>query len=144
MKKIVINSDNENIKLPYILVIPDNYSKDARLIVELEGNPPTDKSITEQIDKFIEQNTGNSMDYMLHLLVKELNFPVIMPIIPRLKNFYTTYLGSKVIKNDFTGCDISSEEQKMMSNIDLQVKYMIEEAAKELITYVTEKQIKHN
>ncbi len=132
MKKIVINSDNENIKLPYILVIPDNYSKDARLIVELEGNPPTDKSITEQIDKFIEQNTGNSMDYMLHLLVKELNFPVIMPIIPRLKNFYTTYLGSKVIKNDFTGCDISSEEQKMMSNIDLQVKYMIEEAAEEL------------
>ena len=128
MKKEIIRSTNEKIKLPYVLITPDNISKDSRLIVELSGSTNMNMSIEEQIENLCVSNSGNSMDYMLHLLIDKLNYPVIIPIIPRINNFYTTYLASNVIKNDFSSCDINDKEKELLSNIDEQVKLMIEEA----------------
>ena len=128
MKKEIIYSKNNNIRLPYVLITPDNYKKDSHLIVELSGSVDFNKSVKEQIVDQCESNSGNSMDYMLKLLIEKLNYPVIIPIIPRIPNFYTTYFGSKVINNDFTGCDVSDSDKALLSNIDQQIKLMIEEA----------------
>ena len=128
MKKEVIVSKNSKIKLPYILMTPNEYSKDSYLIVEFSGTDFKNKTIFEQIGDICRDNTGSSMDYMLHLLVGKTHYPVIMPVIPRIDNFYTTYLSSKVINNDFSNCDVSDTEKLLLSNLDEQVKLMIEEA----------------
>ena len=128
MKKEIIYSKNKEIKLPYVLITPNNYSSDSHLIVELPGTVKINEPVIEQIKEQCELYTGNSMDYMLKLLIDKLNYPVIVPIVPRINNFYTTYLGSKVINNNFTGCNISDNEKEMLSNLDEQVKLMIEEA----------------
>ncbi len=132
MEKKIILSKNSKIKLPYVLITPDNYSSDASLIVELSGINHVGKTVNEQIEEKCRASIGNSMDYVLHSLLVKLNYPIIIPIIPRLNNFYTNYLGSKVIKNDFTGCDISQRDKELLSSIDEQVKLMIEEATESL------------
>ena len=132
MKKEIIRSKNKNIKLPYILIIPDNYNNDSRLIVELSGSGSIDKTIDEQINEICISNRNNSIDYMLYLLTKELNYPIMIPVLPRLSNYYVTYLPSKVLHNDFTGCDITDREKNMLSNIYEQIKLMIEETTEYL------------
>ena len=132
MEKKIIKSKNNKIKLPYVLVIPDNYEKDSNLIVELSGTVDINKSITEQIDEQCKLHIGDSIDYMLKVLIDKLNYPAMIPIIPRIKNFYTTYLGSKIINNDFTNCNVNDNEKEILINLDEQIKLMIEEAVEYL------------
>jgi hypothetical protein len=129
--KKLIQSNNTNIKLPYILYIPENYLKDSRLIVELSGAMSSNESVKSIIDSMIEKEIKfNSMDYMLHLIMEKLNYPVIIPIIPRIDGFYTTYLGSKIINNDFSlAKNLNEKEKETLSNLDEQIKLMIIEAS---------------
>lgn len=130
MQKKLIYSQNNKIKLPYILYIPENYSKDSKLIVELEATPPSDNDVKDIIKDMVEKElNSNGMDYTLHMMLEKLPYPVLIPIIPRIRGFYTTYLGSKIINNDFSGVkNISEEDKIILSNMDEQVKEMIIEA----------------
>ena len=132
MRKELIISNNNKIKLPYILVLPEKYDKNSHLFVELGGSGDFLKPIDEQITELVTANIGNSMDYMLHLLEEELNYPIIIPIIPRIRNFYTTYLSSFVLHNDFSNCNATEREKALLSNLPEQVKYMIEETIEKL------------
>ena len=63
MKKELIKSNNEKIKLPYVLITPDDYDRDSHLFVELTSAAPNDGPVLDQMNELIEENTGNSMDY---------------------------------------------------------------------------------
>ena len=128
MKKELIISNNEKIKLPYVLITPDDYDRDSHLFVELSSVKPNDGTVLDQMNELIEENTGNSMNYTLHALFEELKYPIIIPIIPRAKNFNAPYLSSFVLNNDFTRCDVTEEEKELLRDVPLQVKLMIEEA----------------
>lgn len=128
MNKKIIYSKNQNIKLPYILVLPEDYNNDASLIVELSTPYPSLDPLEVQIENLVNENSGNSLDYNLKLLMDKLKYPALIPIIPRPEGFYTTYLGSKVINNDFSNTKLTSEEKEILTDIPKQVKEMIIEA----------------
>ena len=128
-KKLII-SNSDKIKLPYVLYIPENINEDANLIVEFSGNPPEEGRVNDIIKRMIDGAFSLGMDYTLHYMMENLSYPAIMPIIPRIDGFYSNYLGSRIINNDFSLVkNITMEEKEILSNIDEQVKEMIIEAS---------------
>lgn len=126
--KKVVYSKNNLIKFPYILYVPNKIAKNASLIVDIKTPNPMNGNINDIINTLLDEES--SISYNPYMLLKEFNYPVMTPIIPRINGFYTTFLGSKIIKNDFTDIlnKYNEEELELFKNIDLQVYYMIKEA----------------
>lgn len=125
-QKKIIYSKNPNINFPYVLYIPTKMDKNASLIIDLKTPNPMDGNIDDMINELLEQG----ISYNPAMLMEHFKFPVMIPIIPRIKGFYTTYLGSKIIKNDFSQLhgNIPENQEYMFKDIDKQLYYMIKEA----------------
>ena len=133
MKKIIIRSNNPKIKFPYILITPDEMSPDAHLIVDLEGTHSSKLSFKEQIEQKIKENEeSSSMDFISHEIMIQLGYPVIVPIIPRKEDYYTTYLGSQIKNNYYDNTSLTEEDKEIIKDLDEQIKLMIEEATSSL------------
>ncbi len=125
-QKKIINSDNPNINFPYVLYIPVEMKKNASLIIDVKTPMPMDGNVDDMINQLLEEG----ISYNPAMLMDYFKFPVIVPIIPRIKGFYTSYLGSKIIKNDFDKLhgNIPKQQEYMFESIDEQLCYMIKEA----------------
>jgi len=125
-QKKIIYSKNPNIKFPYILYIPVEMENNASLIIDLKTPKPMEGDINDIINELLEQEVS----YNAAVLMDYFKFPVIIPIIPRINGFYTSYLGSKIIKNDLSELhsNIPEEVKDMFKDIDKQLYYMIKEA----------------
>ena len=137
MEKIIIrDSKNENIKLPYIIAIPKEMDKNAKLIVNILTPFPASGKLDEILNEMIESNS-NSMDYNTHVISEKLGYPVLIPIIPRIKGFYSCYLGEQVINNDFSNMhgNIEENQEYRLKNIDKQVYHMIKDTIAQLDIY---------
>ena len=133
IEKKLIYSNNPKIKLPYIMYIPKDYDSNSNLIVELQPMLPMQGSLKNVIDEIVnEEMEPNRINSMLYMLMNNLSYPAIFPILPRVNGFYTSYLGSQVLNNNFSKTNLNDEEKTMLSNIDIQVKEMIIEATKAL------------
>lgn len=129
--KKLIRSENPKIRLPYVLYIPQNYSSDSKLIVNLSTTGMSNDNVENIINSMVDKEmSSDGMDYMLHELVERLSYPAILPLIPRIDGFYTTYLGSKIIDNDFSATkNLSENDKSILSDIDRQLREMILEAS---------------
>lgn len=132
-KKEIVNQIDDKIRLPYILYIPENMCNDARLIVRFLTPTIEEGNLNEILNRMIEDNL-TSLDYNTHLISEKLSYPVMVPIIPRIKGFYSSYLGSMVINNDFSNMhgNIEESQEFRMRDIDKQVYYMIKQAIEKL------------
>lgn len=125
-QKKIIYSKNEKIKFPYIIYIPETIDENASLIVDIKTPLPMSGSVDIMIDELLKEG----ISYNPCLLMEKFKYPVMSPLIPRPVGFYTSYLGSKVIKNDFSELikNIPIEDVLKFKDIDMQVYYMIKEA----------------
>lgn len=123
-KKIIWPKD-EKIYFPYILMIPNEMDDNASLIVDIMTPPAMVGNVDDMVNKLL--NSG--INYFSAKLMEKLHYPVMIPIIPRPVGFYTIYLGSKNIKNNFERLhgNIPKGDEFKFKNIDLQVYYMIKE-----------------
>lgn len=53
MNKRIIKSDNPNIRLPYILIVPDNYDVDSSIVVDVKTPLSSSGNIDQIIDNMI-------------------------------------------------------------------------------------------
>lgn len=125
-QKRIIHSKNPNIHFPYILYIPNDMENNASLIIDLK----TPHTMKEDLDRIIKEMLEDGISYNPAMLMDHFKYPVMIPIIPRIEGFYTIYLGSKIIKNDFSKLhgNIPQDKEYMFKDIDKQVYYMIKEA----------------
>lgn len=125
-EKKIIYSEDENINFPYVLFIPDNVAENASLIVDLKTPGPMSGDVDVMVSELLE----GGISYNPAMLMEKLNYPVMTPIIPRPKGFYTSFLSSKVINNDFSELhgNVAESDEYRFKDIDMQVYYMIKEA----------------
>ncbi len=125
-EKKIIYSENEDINFPYILYIPEEMSENASLIVDIKTPSSMKGNVYDMINELVNQE----ISYNPAMLMKKLNYPVIIPVIPRPVGFYTSYLGSNIINNDFTCLhgNVPKEDEDKFKDIDMQVYNMIKEA----------------
>lgn len=109
-KVYIIPSDKEKgFNLGYSLFIPEGCNKDATLLVNAcntggfgtsNGKLDTTKSAIH-LDEGLESAKISSIDLNLGMeLGKMLKFPVLTPLIPRVRGYYTHELSSMVYHND--------------------------------------------
>ena len=128
MKRIIkmYSSDNENIRFPYLLIVPENMPPNASLIVDIQ-TPLAQKG---DVDTMIEQLDKRNSSVIAEYLQRFTHYPILIPLIPRPEGFYTSYLGNSVINNDFSNLhgNIPPQDEYRFESIDMQVYNMIKEA----------------
>lgn len=125
-QKKIVYPKNKEINFPYMLYIPDEIDKKASLIIDLK----TPRPMTGRVDNMVNNLLEESISYNIAMLMDKLKYPVLIPVIPRVVGFYTSYLSSKVINNDFSGLhgNIPQADEFKFKNIDMQLYYMIKDA----------------
>lgn len=132
----IINSNKEkNFDFPYILVIPKKVNDTSTLVVDNRTPKASDLSFDKTIENTLIDNIRVSK--LPIEISKRFNEPILIPIIPRFKGFYTTALGSYVRNNDMTKLkeyikngevDLKESDLDKLKDIDKQYHNMIEDA----------------
>ena len=140
------NSNNEGIRLPYVLVVPENISENAKLIVSCSTPESSPRKYDEEIDYLEKNNIYGYAPKYVHKLIS-VGYPVLFPIIPRFRGYYSTFLGSQVRNNDTSELmewidddpehytHLEKENIDKLKDIDKQVYAMIGDSKKILENY---------
>lgn len=95
---IVSSNKEKGFNFPYILVLPKQANEISTIVVDNKTPRASTLSYKETIEKELIDNMRVSK--MAGVILKEFNEPILIPIIPRFKGFYTTALGSNVRNNN--------------------------------------------
>ena len=95
---IVSSNKEKGFNFPYILVLPKQANEISTIVVDNKTPSASTLSYKETIEKELIDNTRVSR--MAEVILEEFNEPILIPIIPRFKGFYTTALGSNVRNNN--------------------------------------------
>lgn len=133
-----ISEINDNIKLPFLLFIPKDVTNSSSLIVDIFSGKKSVDDFNTVINETLNTRTKYISDIVKKLSVEN-NNPILMPIIPNFKGYYTCFFGSQVRNNDTTILEenilngvvkIDENDIEKIKNIDFQVLGMIEESKK--------------
>lgn len=121
---------------PYVIYIPYNVNGEVDLF--LCGLTP---GIFKSLEEGMEEVKGLALDRQIppvfRKLCSEYGNAMIIPLIPRLPGFYSSYYAKNVRDNDFSyvkknrdkgRIDISEDDLKRFKNIDTQIVNMVEDA----------------
>lgn len=117
MVQVVYPNDNNNYNIPYILVLPKNMKEDCFLAIEINNLE------TENSDDLL--NNGLLTAYKLVQQLKENDNPVLIPIVPSVKNGMPYY--QQLSKECF-----SIPSNHPLYRIDLQIIKIISEVKQNL------------
>lgn len=96
-KVYFIPPDNEGFFCGYSLFIPEGCNMDTTLLVHSCNTGKCGNTLEEALNDAKNNSIGDKhMD-----IACDLKIPVLTPIIPRFKGFYSHYLSSKVVNNNF-------------------------------------------
>ena len=95
---IVSSNKEKGFNFPYILVLPKQTNEISTIVVDNKTPSASTLSYKETIEKEFIDNMRVSK--MANVILEEFNEPILIPIIPRFKGFYTTALGSNVRNNN--------------------------------------------
>ena len=95
---IVSSNKEKGFNFPYILVLPKQANEISTIVVDNKTPSASTLSYKETIEKEFVDNMRVSK--MANVILEEFNEPILIPIIPRFKGFYTTALGSNVRNNN--------------------------------------------
>ena len=95
---IVSSNKEKGFNFPYILVLPKQANEISTIVVDNKTPSASTLSYKETIEKEFIDNMRVSK--MANVILEEFNEPILIPIIPRFKGFYTTALGSNVRNNN--------------------------------------------
>lgn len=126
---------NDGKSLPYMLFVPNDVDLNTNLVVGNFTTACNFNNYNDTINSYIEiVKSGKNIEELLKRLCFELKCPILFPIIPRFKGFYSTFLSSDVYNNIFKylneyinngGANISVDDKDYLTDIHLQVYYMI-------------------
>lgn len=120
---------------PYKIIIPLNLNSNPELVYAC-NLPKDNSSICSSFNELIEytKNDFNSIDPMLIHLCLENGYPMLVPAIPRFKDFRPNFLGRDCFNNDFERLKNSKFKDDICKYLNLadQHKSMIEYGIKVL------------
>lgn len=118
---------------PFKIVIPKNVGENTE-VVYASPLPRNESDKCNSFEEMIEcaKKDLAFIDPMHEYLCLEKGYPMIIPVIPRTKDFRPNFLGEDCFKNDFSKCtDFKfKDEICKYDNLALQHKRMIEYAIK--------------
>ena len=120
-----------------MLFVPNDVDINTNLVVGNFTTACNFNNYNDTINSYIEiVKSGKNIEELLKKLCSELRCPILFPIIPRFKGFYSTFLSSDVYNNNFEylneyinngGANISvDDEKKYLTDIHSQVYNMIQ------------------
>ena len=126
---------NDGKSLPYMLFVPNDVDINTNLVVGNFTTACNFNNYNDTINSYIEiVKSGKNIEELLKKLCSELKCPILFPIIPRFKGFYSTFLSNDVYNNNFEylnefinngGANISIDDENYLTDIHLQVYDMI-------------------
>ena len=127
-------SEELGFNFPFRIIIPKNISDSPNLVYActLPRDRSSDYSTIEELIECAREDYG-SLDPMLSHLCFDLGNPMIIPFIPRLRDFRPNFLGRDCFKNSFYLSEhdsIFGEQLFIYDNLAEQMKNMIEYAIK--------------
>lgn len=125
---IIKPSPNNGFFLPYIIFVPKKLPEISTLVVDML----TPKVSSENFDIAIKETLISNFNIgpISANLLRDLNIPIMVPVIPRFKGYCITAMGSDIRNNNFSELEkvLNQSDINKIKNIDQQISCMIDNA----------------
>lgn len=127
---IIPSNSEKGYNCAYSLFIPKDCQVDTTLLVNCCNTGNNVPSHLEEANEIAKNSVINMNQGMWR--ASNLKMPVLIPLFPRVKGYYTQALGSKVYNNDFSGLIERQEKLKPEERLSLEEMEQIKEQCKDL------------